>query len=178
MFQSLRQSNQIYILHKTEEPTLEMGTVVSVSAPTPKYATPMMFGQQQEMVIDLMVKVAGQDINYQKLPANADIADFGNTGITISCSKEAMNSEVTSLRQRSLDTIASVDYHKKVVSRCDEILASLNPEYAEKRMQQEEINELKRQMQSLLEMNREMMEQLKGSSSSHKPKRNENDSDN
>ena len=69
MFQSLRPNSQIFILHKDGRPVLETGSVVSVSMPMPKYQVPPLFGQPQEMVVDLVVKVNNQDITYQKLPA-------------------------------------------------------------------------------------------------------------
>lgn len=171
MFQSLRNSNPIYILHKSGNLSLETGTVVSVTAPMPKYQVPPVFGQPQEMVVDLVVNVLGQDTNYQKLPATADIADFGNGGVVISDSREAMNAEVLALKQKSLDVITSREYHEGRVAQCDKILSDLNPEFAEKQAQQAEINELKKQMSELVEMNRQMMEQLKGSGASPKTKK-------
>jgi hypothetical protein len=99
MFQSLRPNNQIFILHK-DKPLLEIGSVVSVSMPTPKYPVPQVFGQPQEMVVDIVAKINNQDITYQKLPANLDIADFGTNGIVVADNKLAMNSEIMSLKQK------------------------------------------------------------------------------
>lgn len=145
MFQSLRQNNQIYILHK-DKPTLETGTVISVSLPTPKWQTQPIFNSNQEMVVDITANVNGQDVVYQKIPANLDIADFGNGGIVISDNKDAMNSEIMSLKQKSIDLINSVDYHKDVIENCDKLLTSLNPEFAERQQQQDEIKSLKEQV--------------------------------
>ena len=106
MFQNLRTSNQIYILHKDGTPFIETGSVVSVSAPHPKYPVSPQLGQlpQMEMVVDITVSVNGQSTSLQGLPAGADIADFGiNGNIVVSCSREAMNNEVTTMRQKSLD---------------------------------------------------------------------------
>ena len=64
MFQSLRPNNQIFILHK-DKPTLDIGTVISVSMPVPKYPVQPMFGQPQEMVVDVIEKVNNQDVTYQ-----------------------------------------------------------------------------------------------------------------
>lgn len=160
MFQNLRQNNQVYILHKEGKPVLEHGSVVSVSVPAPKYQIPPVFGQPQEMVVDIVVKVNNQDITYQKLPANADIADFGTSGIVISDSRDAMNAEVLSLKKKSADTISSIDFHREVIECCDNILTGLNPEYAERRQQQEEIDGLKKQVSELIEMNRNLMSRL------------------
>lgn len=160
MFQNLRQGNQIYILHKDNKPTLETGSVVSVSLPMPKYQVPPVFGQQQEMVVDIVAKVNNADTTFQKLPASADIADFGSSGIVISASREAMNAEVVSLKNKSIDAVNSVDYHKAVIDGCDIILSGLNPEYAERQQQQAEINDLKAQMAELIKINKDLMSRL------------------
>jgi hypothetical protein len=167
MFQSLRPNNQIFILHK-DKPLLEVGSVVSVSMPTPKYPVPPVFGQTQEMVVDIVVKINNQDITYQKLPANLEIADFGTNGIVISDNKLAMNSEIMSLKQKSVDAINNINFHQQVVTTCDKILSDLNPEFAEKQQQQAEINELKsqvgdltREISNLMQMNKDLIAQLK-----------------
>ena len=159
MFQSLRASNQFYILHKDAVPYVEIGSVVSVSAPMPKFPLPTNFGQPQEMVVDVVVHVNDNNVTFQKLPANQEIADFGMNGsIVVATSKEAMNSELSSLRQKSVDIINSVNFHKSVIDGCDKTLRDLNPEYAEKQQQQEEINTLKQNME---EMRRGMADLMK-----------------
>lgn len=167
MFQSLRPNNQLYILRK-EKPSLEIGSVISVSMPVPKYQMQPTFGQPQEMVVDIVAKVNNQDITYQKIPATLDIADFGTGGIVLSDSREAMNSEVLSLKKKSADIIDSVDYHKEVISNCEAILSDLNPEFAEKQEQKKELDSLKLQMQemsknisSLMEANKQLIAKIK-----------------
>ncbi len=157
MFQSLRQNSLIYILNK-DVPSLEMGSVVNVSTPIPKY--PANFGQPQNFILDLVVKINGQDISYQKVPANVDIADFGS-GIVISDNKEAMNAEISSLKQKSKDILESIDYHKKVLENCDKMLKDLNPEYAEKQAQQAEISGLKSQVAELTKNIGELLSRFK-----------------
>lgn len=151
MFQNIRQNSQVFILHKESKPTLEVGMVQSVSAPMPKYplSPQAMYNPQQDMVVDLIVRVGGQDVTYQKLPANAEVADFGIGGVVITTSREAMNSEVTNLRNKSQDAINSIGYHQEVVVACESILSSLNPELAERQRQQTEIGELKAQIAEL-----------------------------
>ena len=170
MFQNLRANSQIYILHKDSTPYLEQGSIVSVSNPRPKYPAPQQLGQfpQMEMVVDLVVSVNGNNMNLQGLPAGLEIADFGHNGnIVVSSSKEAINNEISLMRQRSAEIIGSVDFHRNVISACEKMLSELNPEVAEKQRQEQEISTLKGQMQrmsenmnSLMEMNRKLMEQL------------------
>jgi predicted RNase H-like nuclease (RuvC/YqgF family) len=147
---------------------LEVGSVVSVSMPTPKYPVPQVFGQPQEMVVDIVAKINNQDVTYQKLPANLDIADFGTNGIVVADNKLAMNSEIMSLKQKSVDALNNVEFHQQVILNCDKMLSDLNPEFAEKQQQQAEINELKTQVSdltrnitNLMQMNKDLIAQLR-----------------
>lgn len=100
-FSSLRPQSKVYILHKGTNPSVETGSVESVSQPQPKY-NPMgqPFQLSNDMVVDLSVRIDGQIQNFQKLPANSEIADFGGfDDIVISTTKEATNSEILSYRQ-------------------------------------------------------------------------------
>lgn len=172
MFQSLRQNSQIYIFHKGQNPSLETGIVTNIPVAKPKYSqtVPSTFGQP-EMVVDLIVKINDHVINYNGLPASADIADTYANGetIVVSDNREAMNSEIFSYKQRSIDIINSIDQHKNIITGCDNILNQLNPEFAEKQQQQEELCKLKEQMsimsksmQDLMESNKKLIEQLNG----------------
>lgn len=135
-------------------PTLEIGKITSVSVPVPKYGNQGMFNQ--EMVVDITADINGTSANFQKIPASVEIADFGNN-MVVSCSKEAMNSEVTSMKQRSLDIINSVETHQGIIKGCDEIIAQLNPEIVEKQRQEQENKALREEINSLKEMFREFI---------------------
>lgn len=164
MFQSLRPNNQLYILYK-DGPKLETGTVLSVSAPSPKYPMQPMFGQPQEMVVDIIAKVNNQDITYQKIPANLDVADFGNNGIVLLDNRDALNSEILCLKQKSIDIVNSKDYHENYIIECDKLLARVNPDLAEKQAQKERIDTLELQIANLMDMNKQLMARLSGETS-------------
>lgn len=159
MFQSLRPNSIVYILHKGDTPKLETGYVSNTPVVKPKYAVPHTFGQPQEMVVDISIKINGQIFNYNNIPANLDIADSYSNGesIVISDSKEAMNAEIISLKQKSSDIINSIEFHRNQINKLDEILSILNPEFAEKQAQQEEINNLKTQMSEMSKSMSELM---------------------
>lgn len=156
-FQNLRNNHQIYVLHKDAIPTLEIGKVTFVSAPVPKYGNQSMYN---DLVLDITVDLDGKSTNFQKLPANSEIADFGNN-IVIATSKEAMNNELISMKQRSLDIINSVEQHQGIISGCDEILQKLNPEIAEKQRQEQENKQLREEINSLKQMFQEFLNQMK-----------------
>lgn len=162
MFSNLRTGSQLYILHKDTNPYVEIGQVVSVSQPMPRYQTNN-FMSPQELVVDIVVSVNGNNITLQKLPANLDVADQGtvNGSLFISTTKESMNTEINSLRQKSQDILNSIDYHKKVIQNCEVLLQRLNPEFAEQKQQKQEIDNLKMQMSEMMNSMKEMMSQLK-----------------
>lgn len=89
----------------------------------------------QEMVVDITVKAGDKTYNYNGLPASLEIADSFSNGesVVVSDNREAMNAEILSYKQRSLDALNSIETHRGIVSSCEEILNSLNPEYAEKK---------------------------------------------
>jgi hypothetical protein len=64
------------------------------------------------------------------------------------------------LKERSVDAINSIDYHKNLIAECDIILSNLNPDLAEKREQKERIDSLESQLKQLMEMNQVLMARL------------------
>lgn len=158
MFQSLRANSPIYILHKEGIPKAETGMVVSVSNPTPKYNTPGMqpFGSPLEFVVDVVVSVNGQQMTLQKLPANKDVEDSIMNKLFVSTSRDAMNAEVVSVKQRSIDHINGNDFHKSVIVACDNILEAINPEVAEKQRRDKEMEELRGQVMDMSNAIREL----------------------
>ena len=156
MFQSLRNNQNFYILTKGVQPRLDIGTVTSVSVPQLKFSSiPQSLGAQPEYVVDISVLVNGSQQQFQRLPANKEIADFGDGfgNIVVSTSKEAMNNELSILKMASEDHIKRVDEERQKVLAYEAILQQLNPEYAEKQKQEAEIVQLKNQIQAITQTN-------------------------
>ncbi|MCM1295843.1 MAG: hypothetical protein NC311_09905 [Muribaculaceae bacterium] len=145
-FSSLRSSSLLYILNREGVPSVNVGTIVNVSAPTPKWGA-MAFGQQPEMLVDLTVKVDDKQGAFPKVPANLDVWEYEQNGVKtpyiLATSRDAINAEINNLKQQAIGIINSVDYNRQVVKACDDMLKSLNPEFAEKQRQEQEIAELK-----------------------------------
>ena len=139
MFQSIRQGQQFFILHKGENPRCDIGTVISVSNPVPKYQNgyasyPL---PQNEMVVDVKVKVGDDTLDFQKLPANLSIADFSQVGgnVVVSESKDAINAEIAERQEFIADPHqATVEYEEPATegfgSLEDEVAKLLNVSYA------------------------------------------------
>ena len=178
MFGQLRINNPLFVLTKQGSPSLEIGTVVSVTAPMPQLSS---IGQPTMYTVDVTARINDQNITHQKLPANMDVADFaGNGNVVVACSRESMNSELQAMRQRSVDVVKSVDYHNGMIQAIDKIIQDLNPEEAEKLALQKEVTDLKGQMfqmsqsvNALLEQNKQLMEQIKNDRNNQKKQNKE-----
>ena len=134
--------------------------------------TPMQPFGQAEMVVDVVASVNGQQMTFQKLSANKDIEDSLINKLTIATNRDAMNAEVSALKQRSIDHINSVDYHQSVILGCDKILETLNPEFGEKVRRDKEIADLRGQVAEMSNAFRELMATLQ-SEKQAKPKKTE-----
>lgn len=161
VFSNLRNGNQLYILHKDNIPKLEIGKIINITPPIPKYTNNMVYNP--ETILDISVDINGNQTNFQKLNANTEIVDFGNN-LVLSCSKEAINNELNSIKQRSTDIVNSIQLHQDIIKNCDIILSQLNPEIQEKQRQEAENKALREEVNSLKEMFKEFMQSCQKSS--------------
>lgn len=148
MFQSARVNQPIYILYKESVPRLEIGTITQVTQPVYKYPMGAPYGTPQEQVVDIYANVAGASRQFQQLPANKESVDFGAAGgnAFVTINREAMNTEIGSQKNASVGIINRVDEERQKIVKFDEILMQLNPEFAEKQRQEQELATLKNQM--------------------------------
>lgn len=176
MFQSLRVNQHFYILTKGPTPRLDIGIVTAVTAPQLKFqAIPQNIGQPPEYVVDVTVSVNGASQQFQRLPANKEIADFGDAygNIVVSMSRDAMNNEIANLKNKSEDHIKRTEEERQKIIAYDTIFQQMNPEYAEKQRQEAEILNLKNQIATLAQTNaslESMMTQILNEMKEMKPK--------
>lgn len=147
MFQGLRENSIFYVLDKSNNLSLTIGQVVSVSNPQPKFPSyqPGSFNPQpMESTVDVKIKTPDGEMEFKQLPANGQIANSGN--LVVSESREAMMSEVDSMLRQSKEVLASKDYHEKVVESCERMMGVLNPQIAKEKAQEKEIASLKEEV--------------------------------
>lgn len=151
MFSGLRQGSLFYILEKGEDLNLKIGQVESVSNPQPKYNQymPTQSFAQPETTVDVKVKIGDETLDFKQLPSNLSIANFGQNGVVVSESKEAMSAEVESMLRTSRGILESIPYHEKVIQSCDVMLRELNPVFAKEKAQEEKIGMLENRMGSI-----------------------------
>lgn len=145
MFQGLRQHSVLYILDKTDLPTLKIGQVVSVTNPQPKYQLhPTNQFTSPEMYVDISVKVGDDTMEFKQLPANESTTS--KNGIWVSDSRDAMISEIETIKMSSINIIDSVSYNEKVIAQCDIMLKEINPQFAKDKERDDRLNGLEDKM--------------------------------
>ena len=152
----------MYILHRNagNSPSLEYGQVVSVTPMRTVYKPSTAGYPQPTMVVDVVVNIGGQNVNIQELPANQDIADDSRTGMLVSASRDEMNAEIITMKQKSEEVLRSVDYHRNFLAACEQMLSVLNPEIAAKQRQDKELADIKEQLARVLAMNESLVKRL------------------
>lgn len=150
MFSNLRAGTPIYVLSK-KEPKVEIGEVQSVSAPYPQFGTTYNAGyvQQPKMIVDLKVKIGGELVDLQQMPADQTIADFGTNGMVVSESREALIAEVEVMRKSSQAVLDSMEHHQEILQKVQTILEQLNPQAKAEAEQRRDIDALKSKMDNI-----------------------------
>lgn len=141
-----------------------------VSPPVPQFGQTFSAGMPMppQATVDVKIKSGEKTIELQKLPATLSIADYGN-GLVVSETKEAILNEIEILKAASQKVIESIDYHKEMVTKCDELLVALNPQVRQEAERAKEMDELGKRVGGL-EKSMERIEELLVRSLDGKPK--------
>jgi hypothetical protein len=154
MFQQIRQGEQLYILHKDEYPRMELASVTFASQLKPKFQNqynPYLSQPGQEMLIDLTVKLGEQTIDLGGLPATADVVDLTSSGkpMIVTCSREALLSQAETLYAKSKQIVDSRDYNLHQMQGLENVMQQLNPQLAERKAQDQRMEQMGREMGSV-----------------------------
>ena len=155
MFQNLAKGAHLTILDLGDHVTLADGVVDEIGKPRPKDAQPnqvlaaMAFGQQQDMVVDILVSTPIGQRTFRNVPATAAVDRGGSTIITES--RELMDAEVQNLSKLSAEHIARTPWHENALKDYDSIRKQLSPQYAHEQERDETIENLKTQYGELKE---------------------------
>lgn len=148
-FNSLQVGQPIYVLQKSEKPTLQVGVVKTKSDPKSPYQTnqPAIFNglatmQGQNLVVDVVATIGGADIPFSNLPVNAETTSYNNGMTFVSSSREAMLQGVDTMIQASRKALEQVNYHKSVLTEGEKMLETLNPRYREEKERDRSIKSL------------------------------------
>lgn len=158
MFQGLRQGSPFYILDKGDEIKLKIGKVQNVSTPMPKFNGYPPY--TNDTTVDITVDVDGSTLEFNKVPGNLSVANFGQAGMVIADNKEAMLGEIEAVLQTSKSALANVHYHERAVKACDDMVRQLNPAYAKEQQRDEVMSELQDEVAGIKESLAKILEAL------------------
>jgi len=164
MLSGLRAGTPIYVFDKNKL-CASIGEVISVSNPIPQYGfNYTQQGFQNSAVVDIKAMVDGAEVNYTKLPATATIADFGQGGIVISESREAILNEIDNFSKISEKALQDRPMHEERIAKCKEMRLALDRSAQIEAEQSKEIAELRNQVEQM----NGMLAQLLGSKTKSK----------
>lgn len=153
MLGTLKTGSLLYVLSKGENPSLNIGQVLNVSAPRPKVSGQFLPNPMQpEMVVDINVKVGDDTKTFANVSANLNLVDTGDGGYVISDDKNAITNEVERLGALSQNALDAVAYHKRMVAACKQMMLSLNPSLKKENERDEEIANLRKDFSEMKEM--------------------------
>lgn len=123
MFSALSQGSSIYLLDKTSTPKFDVGEVVGVSQPKVNYGQP-------QTTVDLKVKVDDNIQEFNNLPSINSIVTYNGGKLIISETRQAIQSEVETILNKSRQILDNIDSYKENIAECEAILKQLNPQFA------------------------------------------------
>ena len=142
MFSAINQGSIIYILDKTERPNVKGGEIVSISQPKVDYNSTGQFGQYQATTVDIKVNIDGNTYEYNSIPSSYSVITYNNGKITLSETKQGLQSEVESILQNSKQIVDKINVYKQNITDCENILKELNPQFAKDKERDERLNSL------------------------------------
>lgn len=138
MFGTLRQGDTVLVLEQSDKLTLNTGEITEL---LPNY-TPNYNGN-----INMKVKINGQEYEFKKVPWNQSVAKNGK--IIIGENKDVILKEVSALKENSEQILSNIDYYKQLIKDCDTILRKNDTYYNSTVKHDEEINDLKNQINDM-----------------------------
>lgn len=149
-FKSLGTGQTLYVLQKSErhKPVLQIGVVKSKSEPKAAYQTnqPILNGlavtSGQNVVVDIVVTINGNDVPFNNLPANNESASYNGGNTFVSCNQQATIQAVDAMMQVSRQELEREAYNKLVLSEGEKMLETLNPRYADEKQRDRSIKNL------------------------------------
>lgn len=123
MFSALSQGSSIYLLDKTSTPKFDVGEIVGVSQPKVNYGQP-------QTTVDLKVKVDDNIQEFNNLPSINSIVTYNGGKLIISETRQAIQSEVETILNKSRQILDNIDSYKENIAECESILKQLNPQFA------------------------------------------------
>ncbi len=169
MFKDLQEGYSVMMLDKSGGVIkYKTGIVIRRSDPrfndqaAPKIGVPIL---AMDKVIDLTIESEGQTQTFV-VPENGNVAS--SPSFTLSCDAMIISNEVRAVLKANEDKIANMDTYKANVEVCNNILAEINPQYADSREQSQRLDRLENAVAGFDDKLSKILERISTHSSSPK----------
>lgn len=147
MFSVLNQGSLIYILDKATTPKLKIGEVISVSQPKVNYQNS--FGGNSQTYIDMKVSIDGSTYEFNSIPSNFSIVSYNNGKMTLSETKQGLQTEVENIISNSKQILANIETYKQNIKEGEQILKELNPQFAKDAEREQRLTTLEQKFEGV-----------------------------
>lgn len=88
---------------------------------------------------DVVGKSREENVDYNNIPANNTSVSYNNGNLIIAESKQTIQSEVEATLQHANYVIEHIEDYKNQITKCEEVLKELNPQFAKDKARDERI---------------------------------------
>lgn len=139
MFSALSQGSLVYLLDKTSGLDYKVGEVIGVSQP--RFTN---FGN----TVDLKVKVDDTIQEFSGIPSINNFVSYNNGKLIISETKQNIQNEVEGILQNRKFILDNVKNYEEEVTKCENILKKINPQFAIDKDREERLSNLETRFDS------------------------------
>ena len=151
LFKDLHKGNVVYVLN-TDELKLSNGKVVNVGVPyfdMPSQVPNMNMNMNASRVVDVTIEINGATNTY-KIPENLSVT-FANK-MLLSTDKSAVVNEIESIKSICNDVVNNYERSLEKIKICDNLLSDLNPEFKEKKENEEKLANMQSEISEIKQM--------------------------
>ena len=163
MFSNLSKGSVLYGLDRRDKIKWFTASIKEV-VPVYGKSTPNMFGQLPELRLNITADINGEQREFQQVPSNNAIADFGDKAFVIADNKDSLYNYIKTLSQQSEDIVKNAPYHESLIPQYKAVMNELIPGSAGS----DEVKELKNEVGSLKAQLAEAIALLKSGTSKTK----------
>lgn len=157
MFGALREGSTLYVLDKTNKPTLRIGRVGTMTHPTGYNTLPYM--QNINQTFDVVVKYDdGSTDKFEQMQTQNSVAVYNKAIVTET--RELMLQEIDAMERESRKIIDSIPYHEGFLQSIGEMKAVLSPEYAKEIETDKRLNTLEQGLGAIQQSQQAILEML------------------
>lgn len=139
-FKDIKQGGSVHVLDKNDM-TVKVCKVQAVSFPHMDIQQP-----SQGMVVDVTLVMDGKTATY--VMSETASVTYANS-LVLATEPQALCATVEQMKQEAERVLASVEHQKEVLSKADELLASLNPALRERQQTEQRFRALENNVSSV-----------------------------